>query len=130
MARITCGDIAPLVIKLLEDRRHPTGDQLHRSIFREALFLKSIVTQAIPDLGKDHGHTYICNLLTCLSTFAFKDIFEKEYSQITQRLQKDFSALLKSMDHLPSPRAVQCRREFGCLQVFTVTYTSHAGVKL
>eukprot|EP00731_Ephydatia_muelleri_P039302 Em1358g1a len=64
------------IVKLLEDRRYPTGELLHRSIFREALFLKSAVTQIIPDL----------------------DIFEKEYLQIIQKLQKDFSIHLKPMD--------------------------------
>ena len=32
--------------------------------------------------------------------------------------------------HCPTPTAALCRREFGCLQVFTVSHTSHVGVKL
>ena len=48
-------------------------------------------------------HIYIHNPL---------DLFEREYLQNVQRLPRELSSFLHNDDHLPSARALQCRRDW------------------
>lgn len=45
------------------------------------------------------------------------DLFDREFKQALQRVPRDLSSVLEARDHPPSGRALQCRRNFGPLQV-------------
>lgn len=102
VARTQCGDLLPVLRSLLEDRQGQGAETeekgagpIPRSTYRETLFLKTVLSDGVIDV----------------------ELFEREYAQTIQRLPRDLSSRLQPQDYLPTPRALQCRKEFGHLQV-------------
>ena len=136
VARIQCGDWSPVISSLLKDRMEEGGGSGEerplspeelleknilprpRSIYREILFLKMAVS----------SRTIISKLLVINNPQLFKlktvqliycplATFDREFLQCLQRLPKEKSARLHQEDFPPSARAVQCRQDFGPLQI-------------
>ena len=56
VARTQCGDLVPVLRSLLEDRKARDGHLTTRSLYRETLFLKCVLSDGNVDIGECYRH--------------------------------------------------------------------------